>query len=250
MKIIRFWRGDNEAYGVLDGNAVREIHGCVYGDFEVGDTLCSLDQVKLLAPVRPRIVVGIGANYRDHISEAGYEIPSDPVVFLKPASSVIGQGEDIVYPEISQDVNFAGEMAVVMKHRAVRVEERDALNHVLGYTCGNDVTAADLFALMAPTLAKGLYTFCPLGPWLETDLDADNTWLRSWLNGVLKQEVETRDMIFSISRIVSYVSGFMALEPGDAIITGSSRRGSTAIKPGDVVEVEIGGIGRLCNRVT
>lgn len=249
MKIVRFYREGTTAYGVLEGEIVRAIHGSVFRDFRVGNVLCQLNEVKLLAPAEPRVVVGIGANYLEHIEEAGYEVPSDPVVFLKPASSVIGHGQNIVYPQVSREVNFAGELAVVIKYQAKHVEERDALRYVLGYTCANDITASDLRSSLTQTLAKGMYTFCPLGPWIETNLDAGNTKLRSWLNGVLKQEANTREMIFSISRIISYVSGFMALEPGGVIITGSSRRGSTTILKGDKIEVEIEGIGRLENKV-
>lgn len=249
MKIVRFERRGSANYGVLEEEQVRAIHGNAFGDFRVGQVLYQLNEIKLLAPVEPKVVVGIGANYLDHVAEAGYAVPSDPVVFLKPTSCVIGHRQDIVYPKVSREVNFAGELAVVIKHQAKHVKERDALHYVLGYTCANDVTASDLRGPLTQTLAKGMYTFCPLGPWIETHLDGDNTKLRSWLNGVLKQEANTHEMIFSVSRIISYVSGFMALEPGDVIITGSSRRGSTTVVPGDIIEVEIEGIGKLENKV-
>jgi 2-keto-4-pentenoate hydratase/2-oxohepta-3-ene-1,7-dioic acid hydratase in catechol pathway len=155
-----------------------------------------------------------------------------------------------VYPKISSDVNYAGELAVIMKYQAKHLGEENAMNYVLGYTCAIDVTADDLRSDLLPTRAKALYTFCPLGPCIATDVDGDRIRLRSRLNGVMMQDASTSEMIFSISRIISFVTEFMALEPGDVIITGSSGRGSTTIHVGDIIEVEAEGIGLLKNRVS
>lgn len=250
MKIIRFEQEGNINYGVLKGDSVFSIDGSIYHDFNIGEELCKLSEVRLLAPIQPRIVVGVGANYIEHLEEIGMEIPSEPVIFFKPASCVIGHLDKIIYPETSSEVNYAGELAVAIKDRAKHVSESNALDYVLGYTCANDVTAADFLKRdMLPTRAKAFYTFCPLGPCIATDVDGDNLRLKSRLNGILMQDAATSDMIFSISRIISFVSEFMALEPGDVIITGSSRRGATTIHAGDSIEVEIEQIGTLKNTV-
>lgn len=252
MKIIRYERSGSQVYGVLEGDSVRAIQGSVYGDFKVGDEVCKLDQVRLLAPTQPRCVVGIGINYPLGAAGNQTQVPSQPVVFLKPASSVIGHLEEIVYPDMTHNVILEGELAVVMKCRAVRVDERDASRYILGYTCANDVTARDLMNPMSSTLGKGMYTFCPLGPCIETKLDENNARITASLNGVLKQQVVTSQMIYNVSRIISYVSGFMALEPGDVIITGAGgmlEDRHVSIQRGDEVEVAIDGIGILRNRV-
>lgn len=249
MKIVRFEQDGNVMYGAVEGDIISAINGSIYNEFSIGKELCKLSDVKLLAPVQPRLVVGIGANYRDHLASTGKEIPSEPVVFYKPASSVIGHLDNIICPSISKKGSYAGELAVVIKCTAEHVAEENALDYVLGYTCANDVTANDLWTPISPTRAKAFYTFCPLGPYIVTDVNGDNLRLRSRLNGVLKQDNNTKDMIFSISKIISSVTEFMALEPGDVIITGSSTKGPTTINDGDTIEIEVEGIGTLRNTV-
>jgi 2-keto-4-pentenoate hydratase/2-oxohepta-3-ene-1,7-dioic acid hydratase in catechol pathway len=251
MKIVRFDRKGSVEYGILEGEVVYPVVGNIFSDFEVEKKPHNLSEVTLLPPVQPGLIVGIGTNYRDRAKESGMDIPLDPIVFFKPASCVIGPSESIVYPEESKELTYAGELGVVMKQRAVKVSEKDALKYVLGYTCANDLTAVDVFKKERMISARGkcFYTFCPIGPCIATDLNGNNLRLTSRLNGDVKQDAETGEMIFDISRIISFVSGFMVLEPGDVIITGSSRRDSTAIQVGDIIEIEVEGIGELRNRV-
>ena len=248
MKIIRFEWQQTTQYGVVDNDSVFSIEGSILGDFSIGKKLCNLSDVKLLAPVQPKIVVCIGGNYYRLLREAGREIPSEPSSFLKPSSSVIGHLDNIVYPKVSNEVSFGGELAIIMKYEARNVPEYRALEYVLGYTCGNDLTAHDLPERFL-TRAKSFYTFCPLGPCIATDINPDNLKIRSRLNGVLIQDDSTSDMIFNVSQIISYITGFMALEPLDVILTGTSRR-ETKINIGDIIEIEIEGIGILRNTVT
>ena len=248
MKIIRFEWQHIIQYGVVDRGVVYTIEGNICDEFGVGKKLCSLNEVRLLAPVQPKVVVGVGTNYYGLIKEVGMEIPSEPSLFLKPSSSVVGHLESIVYPKISSDVRFGGELTVVIKRVARHVPEDRALEYVLGYTCGNDLTARDLPDAI-PTRSKGFYTFCPLGPCINTGIKANNLRIRSRLNGVLIQDDSTSDLIFSISQIISYITEFMTLEPFDVILTGTSKK-ETRINIGDTIEVEIEEIGILRNTVT
>ncbi len=248
MKIIRFEWERGARYGVLDGEAVLAIDGSVVGDFEVGEKLCTLGDVRLLAPVQPKTVACVAANYYDLMQDGGREIPKEPQVFLKPSSTVVGHLGSIVYPVVSKHLTCGGELAVVMKREARNVPKDRALEFVLGYTCANDVTAWDLIAERFPTRAKGFYTFCPLGPCIATDVDGDNVMLRSRLNGQLILDHSTSGMIFSVKEAVSYISQFMALEPLDVILMGTPRP-ETTVEVGDMVEVEIEGIGTLRNTV-
>lgn len=248
MKIVRFeWEGAIRS-GVMDADTVFGIGGSILGDFVVADKLCNAGDVRLLSPVQPRTVVGVGANYYRVVREVGMEIPREPSLFLKAASCVVGHLDHIVYPKISSDVRFEGELAVVMKHEARHVPEDRALEYVLGYTCANDLTARDLQDRF-PTRNKSFYTSCPLGPCIATDIDADSLRIKSRLNGMLIQDDSTADMIFGVSKTITYITQFMPLEPLDVILTGTSRR-ATRIRRGDTVEVEIEGIGVLRNTVT
>jgi 2-keto-4-pentenoate hydratase/2-oxohepta-3-ene-1,7-dioic acid hydratase in catechol pathway len=248
MKIIRFEFEKRIIYGVIDGETVFSINSKISGDLRIGKKLCKLSDVKLLSPVQPRIVVGIGSNYP--VCKNNQQAPGKPEVFFKAASSIVCHLDNIIYPKISKDIRCGGELAVVMKHEARHVTEHKAMEYVLGYTCGNDVTAFDLAANdVFPTRAKSLYTFCPLGPWIVTDINGDNLMIESRLNGVPMQNASTSDMISNIKRIISFISEFMSLEPGDVIITGSPGSDEFKINVGDIVEVEIEGIGVLQNKV-
>lgn len=247
-KIIRFELEQRTEYGVVEKDTVFSIEGNICHEFSIGKKLCSLSEVRLLSPVQPRIVVGVGGNYYGLLKEVGMEIPSEPSVFLKPSSSVVGHLDNIIYPRISNDVRFGGELAVVMKYEARNVPEDRALEYVLGYTCANDLTARDLRDRF-PTRNKSFYTSCPLGPCIATDIKRDNLKIKSRLNGILMQDDSTSDMIFNISKIISYITEFMALEPFDVILTGTSRK-ETRINIGDTIKVEIEGIGVLQNTVT
>lgn len=202
-----------------------------------------------LAPVRPCKIVAVGWNYRDHVTEHGAELPVEPLIFLKPPSSIVGPGASIRIPSQSQHVEHEVELAVLIGRGGHRIAQKDAMKHVLGYCCANDVTARDLQRSDGQwTRAKGFDTFCPLGPWIETELDPWNLAVTARVNGELHQQGETGRMIFPVDKLISYISGIMTLEPGDVILTGTPA-GVSPIHAGDLVEVEVEGIGILSNKV-
>ena len=250
MKIVRFqWQGKVNR-GVIEDDTIFALVGDLYGDFNKGKEMCKLPEVKLLAPVEPSIMVACGRNYMDHIKEMGWPIPEEPVLFFKPANTVIGPEDDIIYPAVSQDIRYEAELCFVIKRQAKDVAEEEALNYVLGYTCGNDVTAIDLFkkdGFLAR--AKGFDTSGPLGPFLVTGLDPHNLAIKGRVNGETKQDGSTSLMVFSVEKLISYISAFMTLRPGDVVWTGTPRGGACPIKAGDVIEVDIEGIGVLKNKL-
>ncbi len=239
------WHGQPQAGLVEDG----EIVG-VAGHFTHTMRLGSLDSARLLPPCDPQTVVAIGRNYAEHAAQMQAEIPTEPLIFLKPVTSVIASGEPIVYPHwVSEKVEFEGELAVVIGQPCYRVAEADALRHVRGYTVANDVTARDVQRRDGQwARGKGFDTFCPLGPVLAEGIDPSDLRLVTRLNGEVKQDARTSDLIFPIPRLISHISACMTLMPGDVILTGSPA-GVGPIQPGDVVEVEIEGIGILRNPV-
>jgi len=246
-KIVRYAERGRAAYGWLEEDSVFELGGDVYGKFEQGAYVAKYDELRILAPCEPTKIVGVGRNYRGFIEEIGAEVPDAPILFLKPPSSVIGPGGDIVLPDVSIEVTFEAELAVVMKLRGRHIPPSDVGAHVLGYTCGNDVTAHSLVRKDATlTRAKGFDTFCPLGPCISTDLNASNLTVQSRVNDRVRQQASTVEMVYSVSHLVSYISQVMTLEPGDVILTGTPH-GAGPLKAGDVVEVEIEGIGVLTN---
>jgi 2-keto-4-pentenoate hydratase/2-oxohepta-3-ene-1,7-dioic acid hydratase in catechol pathway len=247
VKIIRFRWKEAVRYGVLDGENVLSLKGDILGDFAAGRKLCNFSDVRLLVPVQPGIVVGLGGNYHSLLA-VDTSIHSKPEAFLKPPSAVIGHLDNILYPPIVDNVHLEGELAVIMKREARHVPENRALDYILGYTCANDVTA-HIKTDRSSTRAKAFYTFCPLGPCIATGLDPDNLKITSRLNGDLIQDGDpTSDMVFNVARIISYITEFMALQPLDVILTGTSRP-PTLIKASDTIEIEIGGIGVLRNTV-
>jgi 2-keto-4-pentenoate hydratase/2-oxohepta-3-ene-1,7-dioic acid hydratase in catechol pathway len=247
MKIIRFLWKQAERYGILDGDNVLSLEGNILGEFKQGKQLCQLKDVKLLAPVKPNIVVGLGGNYHSLLA-VDTSIHSKPEAFLKPPSAVIGHLDNIIYPKIVENVHLEGELAVIIKREARHVPDGKGLDYVLGYTCTNDVTA-HITGDRNSTRAKSFYTFCPLGPCITTGLDPDNLKISSRLNGKLIQnEDPTSDMVFNVNKIISYITEFMALQPLDVILTGTSKPPSL-IKPGDTIEIEIKEIGVLRNSV-
>jgi len=209
-----------------------------------------LVDVRLLAPVIPRSkVVGIGRNYAAHAAEMGSELPSEPLMFLKPNTTVIGPGDPIFYPRQSNEVHFEGELAVVIGRICRDVTPERVKDVIYGYTIGNDVTARDLQKNDVQfTRSKGFDSFCPLGPWIETDLDTDDLRVQTHLNGDLMQDGSTKDLIFDVASLVAYVSSVMTLLPGDVILTGTPE-GVGPMTPGDEVDVTIAGIGTLTNKV-
>lgn len=205
--------------------------------------------MKLLKIPEPTKIIAVGFNYRDHARELGMDIPKEPCIFLKPPTAVIVSGESIIYPRQSQRVDYEAELAVVVKERAYKISPELANDYVLGYTCANDVTARDLQRQDGQwTRAKSFDTFCPLGPVITDEIDPNNVSLNLWVNGVLKQTGHTRDFIFDVYFLVSFISNIMTLLPDDVILTGTPA-GVGPLGPGDKVEIEIEGIGRLINNV-
>ena len=266
MRIARFTTGEEPAYGVVTGDldadgelADDAVVVTLAGDpMYVGVKLLDEEQrladVRLLAPVIPRSkVVGIGRNYAAHAAELGHEVPAEPLIFLKPNTSVVGPGDPVFYPPQTRELHYEGELAVVIGRICRDVPAEQATDVILGYTVGNDVTARDLQRSDVQfTRAKGFDSFCPLGPWIETDLDPDDfakgRRVQTHLNGDVVQDGSTSDLIFDIPSLVAYVSSVMTLLPGDVILTGTPE-GVGPMEVGDEVEVSIEGLGSLTNTV-
>lgn len=220
----------------------------VYAPQIIGDAV-NVDEVRLLAPVEPQKIVCVGRNYAEHAAELGNEVPSEPLIFLKPPSTIIGPDEAVVYPAISERVDHEGELAVVIGQRCRHLSEEEALEAVFGYTVANDVTARDLQRKDGQwTRGKGFDTFCPVGPWIDTQFNPTNRLVRCLVNNEVRQDGNTGLMIYSIARVLAFVTQFMTLEPGDLILTGTPA-GVGAVQPGDVMTVEVGGLGSLSNPV-
>ena len=251
MKIVRFETQNREVlYGTTGPDGIKEIRGDIFGKFEASGRTFDAGEVRLLPPVVPSKIVAVGLNYSDHAAEMGRELPEEPRLFIKPATALIAHGDKIIYPKhMSSHVDYEGELALIIKKKARQVEESYALGYVLGYTCLNDVTARDLQAKdIQFTRAKGFDTFAPVGPVVETDLDPSDLEISTYLNGERKQHSSTRYLLFSVPKLVSFISKVMTLLPGDIISTGTPS-GVGPMKPGDKVEVEIEGIGKLTNYV-
>ena len=254
MRILRYQADGETKYGVLEADgSIRDLTGSPFDRFEVGRQVASLSDVRVLAPVeRPSKIIGVGLNYVSHIEEIGAATPEFPVLFVKPTTAMVGHGDAIVYPRKGQKVEYEAELAVVIGKSARHVPEERALEYVLGYTCGNDVSERVIqFAEMkmgAMLVGKGFDTFCPLGPVIATDLDPTNLDVMARLNGELRQNANTSDLLFSVARLVSYISEAMVLLPGDVIMTGTPS-GIGPMAPGDVIEIEVSGVGVLRNRV-
>lgn len=250
MKIARFLHKRKEGFGVVEGDHIQVAEGALFGAFNLTRQGYHLEEVKLLPPTQPSKIVAVGLNYKDHAEELKIALPDEPLLFLKPSSAVIGHLDHIIYPSMSQRVDFEGELAIVMGKAAQGVPEEGADECILGYTCCNDVTARDLQGKDGQwTRAKGFDTFAPLGPWIETEIDPTCLQLETFLNGERKQSSNTSNLIFTPRRLVSFISQIMTLYPGDVIATGTPS-GIGPMKVGDTVEVVIEGIGRLVNGVT
>jgi 2-keto-4-pentenoate hydratase/2-oxohepta-3-ene-1,7-dioic acid hydratase in catechol pathway len=249
MKIIRFSFEGNVRYGLINGPTIQEIEGEPFRDIKLTGHYYELKQVKLLPPCTPSKIVALGLNYHTHAKELNLPVPDAPLIFLKPSTAVIGPEDNIIYPAASARVDYEGELAVVIKKPVWRVAIKDALNYVLGYTCFNDVTARDLQNHDKQwTRAKGFDTFAAVGPCVETDLELGNMVVETYLNGKLKQQGNTSDLIYSIPELINFISNVMTLLPGDIIATGTPS-GIGAVYPGDSVEVRIEPIGSLKNSV-
>jgi 2-keto-4-pentenoate hydratase/2-oxohepta-3-ene-1,7-dioic acid hydratase in catechol pathway len=252
MRYIRFRdRDGNEGWGFVQNEAgikkIKGLKGGILGESTGEEHL--LEEVKILPPVIPNKIVACGLNYKDHAEELNMPIPDEPVIFIKPSTSIIGHKEPIIYPRQSKRVDYEAELAVVIKERIKDVAEEEAMNYVLGYTCFNDVTARDLQRKDGQwTRAKSFDTFSPIGPFLVDDLMPDDLEITLYLNGQLKQSSRTSNLIFKIPRLISFISQVMTLLPGDVVATGTPS-GVGPMRPGDIVEVKIEGIGSLMNFV-
>lgn len=237
-------------YAVVEGDEVSLLLDLPYPRIVSAGKKVHLSEVKLLAPCQPSKIVCVGLNYADHARELGSScLPTEPIIFLKPPTTVIGPGEIILYPSCSTRVDPEAELAVVIKEVARRVDVKDARSKIWGYTCGNDVTARDLQQRDGQwTRSKSFDTFCPLGPWIVEGLDPAALNISLSVNGEKRQNSNTREMIFSVEYLVSYISHIMTLFPGDVIMTGTPP-GVGPIQPGDTITVEIEGIGTLVNKV-
>ena len=249
MRFARFWLNDEARFGVVDGPELRILEGHPLVAIEYTGERVAMKDVKLLAPVVPSKIVCIGKNYAAHAAEIGEEVPDEPLIFLKPSTAIVGPGEAIVLPWQSEHVDLECELTIVIGKITKNIEQEDVDAHIWGYTIANDVTARDLqFEDGQWARSKGFDTFCPLGPWIETDFDVESATLESRINGEVIQHADTTDMVFNVREIVSHVSKNMTLLPGDIILTGSPA-GITPVKNGDVIECEIEGIGTLINPV-
>jgi 2-keto-4-pentenoate hydratase/2-oxohepta-3-ene-1,7-dioic acid hydratase in catechol pathway len=250
MKIYRFRYTRKILYGVLKEEFLFPVKGSVFRDFEIGSSPIPMGDVRLLPPVVPSKIVGIGRNYRAHAEELGHPIPTTPLIFLKPSTAVIGPYDPIGYPEMSARVDYEGELAVVIRKKTRQLRDGDAVeDHILGYTCFNDITARDLQEKDVQfTRAKSFDTFAALGPCIVTDLEPGALHLKTFLNGKLVQSASTAHLIFPVAALVRFVSRVMTLNPGDLIATGTPS-GVGPMKPGDRVDVQIEEIGVLSNTV-
>ncbi|HEU4792588.1 MAG TPA: fumarylacetoacetate hydrolase family protein [Nitrolancea sp.] len=251
VRIVRFERGGRAVIGILNDGIIYEAEGELFGQLRPGALVAPVEDVRLLTPVRPGKIVAIGLNYLDHILVDGFgrEQPANPIIFLKPPSSLIGHGADIVLPSGPERVESEAELAVVIARKARYVRAGQAADYILGLTCANDVSARDYqFADGQWVRAKGFDTFMPLGPYIVTGLRPDNLTVTCRVNGQVHQESSTSKLLFDVPYLIEFVSRVMTLEPGDVILTGTPAH-PPRMKPGDVVEIEIEGVGTLRNPV-
>lgn len=260
MRIVRYLLGSQApAYGLLESAShIVPVEGDILSQWRRGQGSLDLAEVRLLAPVQPPNVLAIGLNYRAHAMESGARLPAAPALFIKANTAVAGPDDAILLPAMApNEVDYEAELVIVIGKRAHNVSEDEAPSYVLGYTCGNDVSARDCQLRLDLQWARGksFDTFAPLGPWIETELDPDHCPIRARLNGQVMQDSNTDDLIFSTRQLVSYLSRCMTLLPGTVIYTGTpsgvgfARKPPVFLRPGDVIEVEIDGIGTLRNTV-
>jgi 2-keto-4-pentenoate hydratase/2-oxohepta-3-ene-1,7-dioic acid hydratase in catechol pathway len=257
VRIARFVHGKGMSFGAVEGGTdspealtVAEVEGHPFGELRFTGERWAVADVRLLSPILPSKVVCVGRNYAEHAAEHGFEVPKEPLLFLKPSTSIIGPNDTIKLPPQSKRVEHEAELAVVIGAQgARRVDRAGAAAAVFGYTCANDVTARDLQRSDGQwTRAKGFDSFCPLGPWITTGVDADDLEVRCEVNEEVRQLGRTKDMVFDVPTLISYASHVMTLLPGDVILTGTPA-GVSPIEDGDVVSISITGLGTLRNRV-
>jgi 2-keto-4-pentenoate hydratase/2-oxohepta-3-ene-1,7-dioic acid hydratase in catechol pathway len=254
--IVRYERNGKIKHGwkVEAENKVRVIEGDIYKKESAKPIMTGLelplDEVNLLSPCTPSKIVCIGVNYKDHAQEMGLKLPDEPLMFLKPSTSVIGPGEAILYPNLTENLHYEGELAVVIKKEARRIKAEEADDYILGLTCAIDVTARDLQMRDGQwSRAKGFDTFCPLGPAIAAKIDYNDLRIVTRVNGEIRQDSNTRQMVFKIPQLLEAITAVMTLLPGDVVLTGTPP-GVGPLHPGDEISVTIEGIGTLSNYVT
>ncbi len=247
MKFLRYTANGKTSYGVLQGDMVHPVEGNIFENYTVAERGIALSTVQVLVPCEPTKIIAVGLNYTDHAKEMKEEQRKDPVLFMKPTTALLAHGGTIVKPTQSNQVDYEAELAVVIGKKAESVTPDEAEACIFGYTCCNDVTARDLQKIDGQwTRAKGFNTFAPLGPFIETEANAENLAIRLEVNGEVRQSGNTNMMMFSPRELVSFVSGIMTLLPGDVITTGTPA-GIGPMHPGDAVSVIIENIGTLTN---
>ncbi|MDO4921824.1 MAG: fumarylacetoacetate hydrolase family protein [Phascolarctobacterium sp.] len=251
MRCVRFkdLRTGHLGIGYIDGGVVRRVQGTLETFWQITDETFAMDEIQLLAPCVPKQIICVSFNYKKHADEFGVSVPREPSIFAKAAHTVIGTEENIIWPKQVKELAYGAELGIVVKKMMKNVAPENVHKYILGYTCANDVTASDLQRQERQWLrCKSFDTFCPLGPWLETELDPTDLSIKLWHNGVLKQDARTSDMVYSPYEILSYISHSFTLDAGDLILTGTPM-GSGLMGEGDEVKIEIEGIGSITNRV-
>lgn len=251
MKVVRFnSQKYSDRYGWILDNEIGLIEGDIFAEYRRLETEMPVDKVNILPPVNPGKIICVARNFVEHAREREVEVPETPMIFLKPPSAIIQSNIPIQIPPQSSQVEHEAELAVIIGKQGRWIEIEKAYSHIFGYTIANDVTARDLQRNESQwTRAKGFDTFCPMGPWIETALDVTDLLITCRVNGELRQMASTKEMIFPVSQIVSYISNIMTLFPGDVILTGTPA-GVGSLEKGDNVEITIEGIGTLHNPVT
>jgi 2-keto-4-pentenoate hydratase/2-oxohepta-3-ene-1,7-dioic acid hydratase in catechol pathway len=250
MRIVRYQiQNKGSQHGWVMENKVGRIEGDIYGEFRRLETDTPIEDVKLLAPAQPSKIICIGRNYAAHAREQNAEVPKVPMIFLKPPSSIINPGDPIILPPQSQQIEHEAELVAIIGKRGRNIITEEAQKYVFGYTIGNDVTARDLQKTDGQwTRSKGFDTFCPFGPWIDTEFDPSDALITCKVNGMPRQMGSTRDMVFNINMIIAFISSVMTLDVGDVIFTGTPA-GVGPLLPGDIVEIAIEGLGKLVNPV-
>ncbi len=253
MYIARFEYKGKILYGEVKDNFIFIIEGDIYKEFTVSNKKISLEEVKILTPSLPSKLILVGLNYKDHAKELNFDIPDEPVIFMKPNTAIIAHKEDIIYPSISNRVDYEAELAFIIKKEAYKVKKDKAEEYILGYTCLNDVTARDLQKKDGQWIrAKSFNTFAPFGPYIyipdENNFNPNNLKIEAYLNGELKQSSSTSNFIFNVQYLIEFISNVMTLYPGDVISTGTPS-GIGPMKEGDTIEIVVEKVGRLVNKV-
>lgn len=247
--IVRFESNQEIKYGRLEGETVKVLVGNIFGKYQENGETVDVNTVKLLAPCEPSKAVCVGLNYRKHAAELDFKLPEEPLIFLKPSTSIIGNQDNVVYWPMVGRLDYEAELVVVIGKRAHDIDEKDAMDYVFGYSAGNDLTARDLQSKDGQwTRAKGFDTFLSFGPAIVRGIDTSDLKVQSFVNGEVKQDGSTSQLIFSIPFLVSYISKVMTLLPGDIIMTGTPD-GIGPMQVGDTVEVRVKNVGSLVNKV-